>query len=87
VHGLTWGTPLVTADSVFAGTHAQGTAIIPHEASFAALDRETGKIKWRHVIAMPKGAERAGYIGSPALAGENVIAVAFDGTVTAWPAK
>jgi outer membrane protein assembly factor BamB len=87
VHGLTWGTPLVTNDAVFAGTHAQASAIIPHEAGFVALDRETGAVKWRHIIPLAKGAERAGFLGSPALVGGNVIAVAFDGTVMAWPAK
>lgn len=87
VHGLTWGTPLVTSDTVFAGAHAQSSAIIPHEPSFVAIERQTGAVKWRQVLPLPKGAERAGFIGSPARAGESVIGVALDGTVTAWPLK
>ncbi len=87
VHGLTWGTPLVTRDTVFAGMHAQGDAIIPHRGGIVALDRETGAVKWLRPIPNTPGVNRAGIIGSLALAGDNVIAVAFDGTVFALPAK
>ena len=85
VRGLTWGTPLVTADTVYAGTSAQNPAAIHHEGGITALDRHTGAVKWRHVVPLPEKAERAGYLGSLVLAGGKVIGAAFDGTLVAYP--
>jgi outer membrane protein assembly factor BamB len=87
VRGLTWGTPVVTADMVYAGTHAQYPAYLHHEAGIVALDRRTGAAKWRVALPLPPGAERAGYIGSLALAGDMLIAAGFDGTLAAYPLK
>lgn len=87
VRGLTWGTPLVTADTVYAGTSAQDPAAIHHEGGITALDRRTGAVKWRHVVPLPAKAERAGYLGSLVLADGKVIGAAFDGTLTAYPAR
>ena len=85
VRGLTWGTPLVSADTVYAGTSAQNPAAIHHEGGITALDRHTGAVKWRHVVPLPEKAERAGYLGSLVLAGGKVIGAAFDGTLVAYP--
>ena len=85
VRGLTWGTPVVTADTVYAGTHAQHPAYLHHEGGIVALDRRTGAAKWRVAVPLPPGAERAGYIGSLALAGDALVAAGFDGTLTAYP--
>jgi outer membrane protein assembly factor BamB len=87
VRGLTWGTPAVTGDTVFACTSAQKTAVIEHEGGLVALDRKTGAVKWRALVPRPEQAERAGYIGSPALAGDLVIAAGVDGTLVAYPAR
>ncbi len=87
VRGLTWGTPLVTVDRVFAGSSAQNPAAIKHEGGIMALDRRTGAVLWRYPIALPAGADRAGVLGSLALAGDTVIAAAYDGTVLAFPTE
>ena len=87
VRGITWGTPVVTADTVFAGTSAQNPAAIHHEGGIIALDRRTGAVQWRQFIPLPASAERAGYIGSLVLADGKIIGASFDGMLTAYPAK
>lgn len=87
VRGLTWGTPKVTADTVFAGTSAQNPAAIKHEGGITALDRKTGAVKWRHVTPLAADADRAGYLGSLVLADGKIIGTGYDGTVIAFPAK
>ncbi|MFI5357902.1 MAG: PQQ-binding-like beta-propeller repeat protein [Opitutales bacterium] len=87
VRGLTWGTPVVTAGTVYAGTSAQNPAAIHHEGGLVALDRRTGAVQWRHVVPLPASAERAGYLGSLVLARGNIIGAGFDGTLIAYPAR
>ncbi len=89
VHGMNWGTPLVTANRVFTGTVNQnipGTAIM-HTAGLLALDRACGTVLWQ--LVLPKSAEGgfAGFAGSLALAGDKVIAAGFDGGLYAFPAN
>ncbi|MBI2510779.1 MAG: PQQ-binding-like beta-propeller repeat protein [Opitutae bacterium] len=89
VHGMNWGSPLVTDDAVFTGTVAQHMAgtVIAHRGSIAALDRRTGAFKWR--LVAPEGVEGSftGYAGTLALAGDKIIAAGFDGNLIALPAK
>lgn len=87
VGGLTWGTPVVAAGTVYAGTHAQSPAFLHHEGGIVALDRRTGAVKWRVPLTGPPGADRAGCVGSLALAGDLLIAASFDGTLAAYPVK
>jgi outer membrane protein assembly factor BamB len=87
VRGLTWGSPVVTADTVYAGTSAQNPAAIHHEGGITALDRRTGAVKWRHVVPLPTSAERAGYIGSLVLTDGKIIGAGFDGILVAYPAN
>jgi len=86
VFGITWGTPVVTADTVFAGTSAQVPAAIAHSGGITALDRRTGAVKWRRVTPLPAGAERAGYLGSLVFANDKLIGAGFDGVLVAYPA-
>jgi len=87
VGGLTWGTPVVTADTIFAGTSAQSPAAIKHTGGITALDRHTGKVIWRHVVTLAEGAERAGYLGSLVLCGGQIIGAGYDGRLIAFPAR
>lgn len=87
VGGITWGTPVVTADAVFAGTSSQNPAAIKHEGGITALDRRTGAVKWRHVVPLAAEAERAGYLGSLVLADGKIIGADYDGTLVAFPVK
>lgn len=89
VHGMNWGSPLVTDDTVFTGTAAQNIpgTLIPHVGGIIALDRATGAVKWQ--LLAPPAPENGfgGYAGSLALAGDKVIAAGFDGQLIALPAK
>lgn len=87
VRGLTWGTPVVTSDTVYAGTQAQRAVFLHHEGGIVAMDRKTGAVKWRVTIGLPPGADRAGVIGSLAVAGGTLIAAAYDGTLAGYPAE
>jgi outer membrane protein assembly factor BamB len=89
VHGMTWGSPLVTDRHVFAGTVNQNLpgTLIPHEAGLAKLDRATGEIIWRIKLPAAPPGKFAGYAGSLALAGDKVIAAGFDGFLVAYPAE
>ena len=89
VHGMNWGTPLVTADLVFTGTVSQniaGTAI-HHIGGIMALDRASGAVKWQLLAETPPENGFGGYAGSLALAGGSVIAAGFDGYLVALPAR
>lgn len=88
VRGMNWGTPLVTPHRVFTGTVAQnipGTAIA-HTGGIVALDRETGKVRWQLIAALPEENGFGGYAGSLAFAGDKIIAAGFDGNLIALPA-
>jgi outer membrane protein assembly factor BamB len=85
VGGLTWGTPVVTADTIYAGTHGQNPAFLHHEGGVVALDRRSGAVKWRVRLTGPSNAERVGCVGSLALADHLLIAATFDGTLAAYP--
>lgn len=87
VRGLTWGSPAVTPDTIFAGTSAQNSAAIKHEGGITALDRATGAVKWRHVTPLVADADRAGYLGSLVLADGKIIGAGYEGTMIAFPAK
>ncbi|MBS0664428.1 MAG: PQQ-binding-like beta-propeller repeat protein [Verrucomicrobia bacterium] len=88
VHGMNWGTPLVTADRVFTGTVAQNLpgTVIAHVGGLVALDRTSGEVCWQLPAppAPPNGF--GGYAGSLALADGLVIAAGLDGQLLALPA-
>ncbi|MBA4137522.1 MAG: hypothetical protein C0518_09425 [Opitutus sp.] len=88
VGGMTWGTPAVTADTVFAGVTCQKGALIEHRGGIVALDRRTGAIKWRHPMTFSGEKIPFGGIGgSIALDGDRLLAAGFDGKLIALPAK
>jgi len=89
VHGMNWGSPLVTADRVFTGTVAQNLpgTVIAHTGGLLALDRATGAVLWRLVAPAASTGGFGGYAGSLALAGDRVIAAGFDGNLVAYPAR
>jgi outer membrane protein assembly factor BamB len=89
VRGMTWGTPLVTDKTVYAATAAQnfpGT-VIDHQGGIVALDRATGKIRWRYAAPPPAENSLGGFAGSLALDQGRLIGARFDGTLIALPAR
>lgn len=89
VGGMCWGWPAVAADTVFIGAVAQNIpgTVIAHTGGLMALDRRSGAVKWHHPSPLPPANSFGGQAGSLALAGDRVIALGFDGLLTAWPAK
>lgn len=88
VHGMNWGSPLVTADRVFTGTASQnipGTAIA-HTGGIMALDRKCGTVLWQLLAPPAPAGQFGGYAGTLALADDKVIAAGFDGYLIALPA-
>lgn len=89
VHGMNWGSPLVTADMVFTGTASQfvrGT-VIDHTGGLVALDRASGAVLWQLISPKPAEGQFGGYAGTLALTGDKVIAAGFDGFLIALPTK
>lgn len=89
VRGMCWGWPAVTADTVFIGTVAQNIpgTVIAHTGGIMALDRRTGAVKWHYRSPPPPANSFGGQAGSLAIAGDRIIALGFDGVLTAWPMR
>jgi outer membrane protein assembly factor BamB len=89
VRGMDWGSPAVTADSVFIGTVAQnipGTAL-EHTGGIVALDRRTGAVQWQLLAPPPAENAFGGYAGTLACDGQRIYAAGFDGRLIALPAR
>lgn len=84
--GLTWGTPAIAGNTVFAGAASQRGAMLPHTGGLVAIDRTSGSVKWRHTVALADGFDRAGFIGSLTVSGNLVIGASADGSLMAFPA-
>jgi eukaryotic-like serine/threonine-protein kinase len=86
VGGLSWGTPLVTDDTVYAGTVCQRGALLPHRGGVVAIERRTGILKWRVEQGFPdKAAPFGGVPGSLARDDARILAAGFDGYLIALP--
>ncbi|AOS43781.1 Outer membrane protein assembly factor BamB precursor [Lacunisphaera limnophila] len=87
VHGMSWGSPLVTERHVFAGTVNQNLAgtMIDHEAGLVKLDRATGAIRWRLILPKAPAGRFSGYAGGPVLVGGKVVVAGLDGFLSAYP--
>lgn len=89
VRGMCWGWPAVTGDTVFIGAVAQNIpgTVIAHTGGIMALDRRTGAVKWHYRSPRPPPNSFGGQAGSLAVAGDRIIALGFDGLLTAWPMR
>ncbi len=85
VLGWSWGTPAVSDVLVFAGAAGAVRYPISMEGGVVALDRATGKPRWRVAIGAMPGAFATGVVGSPVVAGPRVICAGLDGVVYAFP--
>jgi outer membrane protein assembly factor BamB len=90
VRGMTWGTPVVTARTVYAATAAQSfpRTVIDHQGGIVALDRATGAVRWRYAATPPPGNSLGGFAGSLVLdEGRRLIGAGCDGNLIALPAR
>jgi outer membrane protein assembly factor BamB len=87
VGGLSWGTPVVAGETVFAATAGQNIegTVIAHRGAIVALDRQTGAWRWRYAAAASARADFTGFAGSLAVAGGRLIGAGLDGTLVALP--
>jgi outer membrane protein assembly factor BamB len=84
VGGLSWGTPLATPRTIYAGTAGQRDVLIAHRPGICALDRATGAVRWRRPLATGP-APMSGIVSSLGYAGGMLLAAALDGSLTALP--
>ena len=84
VLGWAWGTPALTADTVYIGVASPQKYVTRHEAGLVALDRRTGAVKWRRPIAQRRDGFVSGYPGSVVISGGVLIAPNVDGTLEGY---
>jgi outer membrane protein assembly factor BamB len=84
VRGLTWGTPALAGDRLYAGTAGQKDVLVAHRPGVCALDRRTGALLWRRELPMGD-ARMAGFASSLTVAGGTLVGAAVDGTVLGIP--
>lgn len=87
VYGWSWGAPVVTASSVYVATAGIEPYEIRHVAAFTALDRTSGKIRWRWPVPRPPGLLVWGFAAGAAQDGETLVVGGLDGTLYAFPAS
>lgn len=89
VGGLSWGSPVVVADTVFAGAAGQPIAgtVIEHTGGIVALDRDTGTVKWRYTAPPASGAGFNGFAGSLVWVDGLIVGASVEGTLIALPAS
>jgi len=84
VRGLTWGTPALAGDRIYAGTAGQKDVLVAHRPGVCALDRGSGALLWRRELTMGD-ASMAGFASSLAVAEGLLIGAAVDGTALGIP--
>ena len=84
VHGWTFGTPLVDGDVIRAGAAGGTPYFIEHHASYATLDRATGKLLTRRPLP-DAGGHQWGIAGSVVRSGDLVLAATIEGALLAFP--
>ena len=80
VYGWTWGQPLVTEKTIYAGVAGGAPYFIRHVPSLTALHRASGRIVWRWTPP-PSPAFQSGFPAGPAIDGDMLVIGALDGTL------
>ena len=84
VWGWTWGTPLVSRDSVYYATAGTAQYFITQRPSLGAIDRSTGALKWRASLPLDSRSYVSGVAGSLTYAGGAIVAAGLDGSLIAY---
>ena len=85
VFGWSWGRPLVHGDTIYVATGGVSPYDIRHVASLTALERKTGKIRWRSPVPRPPRSLHWGYASGAALDGDTLVIGGLDGTLQGLP--
>ena len=86
VHGWSFGTPLVDGDVIRVGAAGGTPYFIDHRASYATLDRESGKLLARRPLP-DAGGHQWGIAGSVVRTGDLVLAATIEGALIAFPVR
>jgi len=87
VFGWSWGTPLVAGDRIYVGTAGGSPYWVRHEAGFAILDRDTGRLLARRPHGDSSHGFPWGFAGSAARAGDLAVAATVEGELIAFPLR
>jgi outer membrane protein assembly factor BamB len=83
VWGWAWGQPAVSDQRVYMATSALGGYIVGHRAGIMAVDRASGRPRWRYVAA-PVEDKAYGFTGSTSQGAGRVFVAGLDGRVYAF---
>jgi eukaryotic-like serine/threonine-protein kinase len=79
--GSPWSTPAVTQNTVYAGTFGNANYGIDHRGGFFAVDRQTGKEKWRYLWEKEPDTNIYGVVSSPVVTNGMVFFGGLDGVI------
>lgn len=79
--GSPWSMPAVTQNTVYTGTFGNANYGIDHRGGFFAVDRLTGKEKWRFMWKKKSDTDIYGVVSSPVVANEMVFFGGLDGLI------
>lgn len=85
VYGCPWARPVVTATTIFASVVGAEPYMIRHEGSLCALDRASGRIRWRWRVPDAPGSFLTGFVGAPAIDGKSLAVGGLDGALYVFP--
>jgi outer membrane protein assembly factor BamB len=84
VLGWAWGTPAVTADTIYVGVAGPQKYVTKHAAGLVALDRRSGAVRWRRPVAAHATNFVSGYPGSVVVAEGMLIAPDVKGVLEGY---
>ena len=82
--GSLWATPAVTDATVFIGSVGVADYIVDHQATFWAVDRETGRPLWMFSMPRHDYLSMWGFASSPAADAGHVFVGGLDGSLYAF---
>jgi outer membrane protein assembly factor BamB len=85
VYGWAWPAPAVTETVVYASAIGVSPYQMRHLGSLVAIDRESGRIRWRWPMPEWPGSWTNGFAASPAVEGRMLVVGGLDGTLYGFP--
>ncbi len=85
VYGCPWSRPVVTTSTVFASVVGAEPYMIRHEGALCALDRASGRVRWRWRPPDASGSFLTGFVGAPAIDGDSITVGGLDGALRVFP--
>jgi outer membrane protein assembly factor BamB len=86
IYGIAWGRPLVTEKTVYASAGGIEPYQMRHVGGLSAIDRTTGRMRWRWQAPHGPDLYESGFVAGPALADETVLVGSVNGVFYAFAA-